>query len=63
MNDTELIFTYGEDYEDPHSIIKPVPNISVDAKQGRKSWQITLTGDKPGHVILGLDSPSKEIDE
>ncbi|KAK3794613.1 hypothetical protein RRG08_003759 [Elysia crispata] len=61
--DTELIFTYGDDYEDKYSNIKPLPNISVNAKEARKSWDIRVIGDQPGHVILGLDSPSTEIQD
>ncbi|GFS12640.1 hypothetical protein ElyMa_004864200 [Elysia marginata] len=61
--DTELIFTYGDEYKDEYSNIKPVPNISVDAGEGLKRWDIFVIGDQPGHVILGLDSNSTEIDE
>lgn len=61
--DTELIFTYDDNYEDKYSNIKPVPNISVNAKEGVKSWTIFIIGDEPGHVILGLESPSSEIDD
>ncbi|RUS77648.1 hypothetical protein EGW08_014591 [Elysia chlorotica] len=61
--DSELIFTYDDDYEDKYSNIKPLPNITVNATEGLRSWTIQVIGDQPGHVILGLDSPSTEIDD
>ncbi|GFN95207.1 cystinosin [Plakobranchus ocellatus] len=61
--DADLIFTYSDKYEDVYSNILPIPNISIDSKEGLTSWQINVVGDNPGHVILGLDSNSSEIQD
>lgn len=67
-NETTLRFTYQigngkpEESQGSDNYVKPLPDIVVKANT-RVGKQVVISGNNPGHLVIGLESNSTEFEE